>query len=218
MTTLANVLKPAKRQPLGHTVAESLRDAIYSGRVRSGQRIGQAIVARELGVSQTTVREALTILEHEGLVDREANQGAVVRQLSRADIEEVVSLRANLETMAVRRVIRQANPEHLEMLRQNIRTMQTAAGAGQVADLDLDFHELLIGLAGHKRLLACWQSLRTQIKLLMVSHNLRDPRSPHGTVKNHKELLELITARDEDGAVAHLERANVVYLVQATTE
>src|SRR5271167_1083724 len=128
-TAAAHPLRPAKRQSLGQTVADSLRDAVYSGRLPPGQRIGQVQVARELGVSQTTVREALTILEHEGLVDREANQGAVVRQLSREDIEEIVTLRANLEAMAIRRLIRQANPEHLEELQENIRAMQAVRGA-----------------------------------------------------------------------------------------
>jgi len=212
----ANALRPTKRLPLGQAVAGSLRDAIYTGRFPPGQRIGQAIVARELGVSQTTVREALTTLEHEGLVDREANQGAAVRQLSRADIEEIVTLRANLETMAVRRLIQQANPEHLEILQQNIRAMQTTAGPVPVADLDLDFHELLLRLAGHKRLLSCWQSLRTQIKLLMVTYNLRNPRSPRTTIEDHKRLLQLIKARDEEGAAAHLQRGNLVYFMHPT--
>jgi DNA-binding GntR family transcriptional regulator len=217
-TADAQSLRPAKRQSLGQTVADSLRDAVYTGRLQSGQRIGQVQVARELGVSQTTVREALTILEHEGLVDREANQGAVVRQLSRADIEEIVTLRSNLEAMAVRRLIAQANPEHVEALQQNIRTMQTTRGADQLAELDLDFHELLLRLTGHSRLLACWQSLRTQIKLLMVTHNLLNPRSARTTVENHKELLQLIKAGNADAAAEHLERGNLVYFMQATKE
>lgn len=211
----AHVLRPAKRQPLGSTVADSLREAIYSGRLQPGQRIGQAVVARELGVSQTTVREALTVLEHEGLVDREANQGATVRQLSRADIEEIVSLRANLETMAVCRLIGQAKAEHIELLRENIRSMESVRGAGPLADRDLDFHELLLRLAGHQRLLGCWQTLRTQIKLLMVTHNVRNPRSLRTTMEDHRALLRLIEAGDQEGAADHLERANLVYFMNA---
>ncbi len=211
----AGNLKPARRQPLGQAVADSLRDAIYSGQLQAGARIGQAAVARAMGVSQTTVREAFAVLEHEGLVDREMNQGVVVRVLSPGDIEEIVSLRANLEAMAVRRLIRQANPEHLKALQQNVRQMRATAGAVPVADLDLDFHELLLRLAGHKRLLACWQTLRSQVKLLMVTRNLRIPDSPRRTVDNHKELIRLIEAGDVDGAVAHLEQANAVYLLHA---
>jgi DNA-binding GntR family transcriptional regulator len=215
MSTLV-ALKPAKRQPLGHAVADSLREAIYSGRFRPGQRIGQVSVAQELGVSQTTVRDALAALERDGLVERAVNQGAVVTELSRDDIEEITSLRIDLESMAARRLIQQANPAHLESLEENIRTMRGTAAPEDVADLDLQFHELLVRLAGHKRLLSCWQTLRTQIKLLMVTHNLRNPRSAKNTVENHKELLEILRAGDADAAVAHIKQANVAHLVNAT--
>jgi DNA-binding GntR family transcriptional regulator len=215
MSTLV-ALKPAKRQPLGHAVADSLREAIYSGRFRPGQRIGQVSVAQELGVSQTTVRDALAALERDGLVERAVNQGAVVTELSRDDIEEITSLRIDLESMAARRLIQQANPAHLDSLEENIRTMKGTAAPEDVADLDLQFHELLVRLAGHKRLLSCWQTLRTQIKLLMVSHNLRNPRSAKDTVENHKELLEILRAGDADASVAHIKQANVAHLVNAT--
>jgi DNA-binding GntR family transcriptional regulator len=198
-------LKPPKRQSLSQAVADSLRDGIYAGRFQPGQRIGQINVAEELGVSQTTARDALVILEYEGLVQRAVNQGAVVTQLSRSDIEEITSLRGNLEAMAVRRLIRQGKPEHLELLAQNIRAMKASAGPHNIADLDLQFHELLLRLADHSRLLSCWQTLRTQIKLLMVANNLRDASSPRKTVENHEELLKRIRAWDEEAAVAHLE-------------
>jgi DNA-binding GntR family transcriptional regulator len=214
-TAAIPVFRPAKRQSLGQSVAASLRDAIYSGRLQPGQRIGQIQVARELSVSQTTVREALTILEYDGLAVREANQGAIVRQLSRTDIEEIITLRANLEAMALRRLIAQANPEHVELLRQNIRATQAVRAAADLAEFDLDFHELLLRLAGHQRLFACWQMLRTQIKLLMATHHLRNPRSIRGTVENHKQLLRYIEAGDADAAAAHLEESNRVYFLQA---
>src|SRR5947209_7843511 len=110
-TTNPARLTPPKRLSLGQTVADVLRDAILSGRFPPGQRIAQAAVAAELGVSQTTVRDALAALEHEGLVRRGAHQGATVTRLSQEDIDEIVSLRSTLEGMAIRRLIRHATPE-----------------------------------------------------------------------------------------------------------
>jgi DNA-binding GntR family transcriptional regulator len=214
-------LAPAKRQSLGQMVAEVLRSAIFAGRFRSGERIAQALIAQELDVSQTTVRDALATLEYEGLVKRNANQGAIVTRLSRSDVEEIVSLRTTFEIMAIRRVIRHATLEQLEQLEQleeNIREMKSSWGAGQVAELDLQFHELLIRFANHKRLHSCWQSLLGQLRLLMISHNLRDRRSLARTVRNHMELINLIKARDESRAVAHVERSGDVYRVQVLTE
>jgi DNA-binding GntR family transcriptional regulator len=219
-TTLDNTafLGPAKRRPLGQTVAEVLREAIYTGRFRPGDRIAQALIAQELGVSQTTVRDALATLEYEGLVRRGANQGALVTELSHGDIEEIVSLRTALETMAIRRVIRQATADQLAQLEENIRAMKSSWGPRQVADLDLQFHELLVRFAGHKRLLSCWQTLRSQLKLLLVTHNLRDPRSPEKTVLNHRRLMQLIKERDEAGATAFMERSGQVYRVHLLSD
>ncbi len=211
-------LKPAKRQSLGQTVAEVLRDAIYSGRFRPGQRIAQAVIAQEMGVSQTTVRDALATLEYEGLLKRGANQGALVTKLSRGDIEEIVSLRTMLEAMAIRQVIRQATAEQLEQLEENIQAMQASSGPGQIAELDLQFHELLVRFAGHQRLLSCWQTLLAQLKLLLVSHNLRDRRSLQKTVQVHRQLVRLIKARNESRAVALLERSGNVYRLQVLSE
>jgi len=214
----AVLLAPAKRRSLGHTVAEVLRNAIFTGRFRPGDKIAQALIAQELDVSQTTVRDAFATLEYEGLVTRNANQGAVVTRLSRDDIEEIVSLRMTLEVMAIRRVIRQATPEQLEQLEENIREMKGSRGAGQVAELDLRFHELLVRFANHQRLFSCWQTLLGQLRFLMISHNLRDRRSLTRTIQNHLALLRLIKARDERRAVAHVERSGDVYRLQVLTE
>jgi DNA-binding GntR family transcriptional regulator len=211
-------MAPAKRQSLGQTVAEDLRNAIFTGRFRPGDKIAQALIAQELDVSQTTVRDALATLEYEGLLKRNANQGAVVTRLSRSDIEEIVSLRITLEVMAIRQVIRHATPEQLEQLEENIREMKGSWGAGQVAELDLQFHELLVRFANHQRLHSCWQTLLGQLRLMMISHNLRDRRSLTRTIENHKTLIRLIKARDEASAVAHVERSGDVYRVQVLSE
>jgi DNA-binding GntR family transcriptional regulator len=211
-------LEPALRRPLGQTVAEMLREAIYTGRFRPGDRIAQAAIAQELSVSQTTVRDALATLEYEGLVQRSANQGAVVAQLAKDDIEEIVTLRNTLEAMAIRRVIRQATDRQLQQLEKNIRAMKASSGPGPAADLDLQFHEMLVRFANHKRLLSCWQTLRSQLKLLLVGHNRRDPRSLERTVQNHRELIRLIKARDETGALDHVRQSGDVYRLQLLSE
>src|SRR5271165_92885 len=120
MAPPAASLSPPKRQSLGQTIADTLREAIYGGRFRPGERIAQATVAQELGISQTTIRDAFTTLEREGLVVRGAHQGAVVTKLSQADIDEIVSLRTTLEVMAVRRLIQRASAEQIAELEENI--------------------------------------------------------------------------------------------------
>jgi DNA-binding GntR family transcriptional regulator len=210
----ASPLRPAKRASLGGSVADSLREAIFRGRFRPGDRIGQIMVAQELSVSQTTVRDALATLEREGLVERIQNQGAVVVELSRADIEEIITLRTTLELMAIRRVVNRATPEQLDELEDNIKAMQSSQRPEDTAELDLQFHEVLMRIADHKRLAACWQSLLGQLRLLLVHQHQRDRRSHQGTIRNHRALLQFLRARDEAGAVGHVERQVDVYRLQ----
>jgi DNA-binding GntR family transcriptional regulator len=202
----ADPLKPARRQTLGQSVTDSLRDAIYSGRFRPGQRIAQNVVSQELGVSQAPVRDALAVLEREGLVQRATNQGAVVTSLSRTDMEEISSLRTALELLAVTRVIQLGTPEDLEQLEANVCTMEHARARGQAGLLDLEFHELLVRAARHGRLLASWQALRAQVQLILVYNNLIEPEFARSTARNHRRLLALIRRKDEEAAVAELRR------------
>jgi DNA-binding GntR family transcriptional regulator len=205
-TQPAAALKPARRQTLGESVTASLRDAIYNGRFRPGQRIAQNVVSQELGVSQAPVRDALAVLEREGLVQRATNQGAVVTSLSRTDMEEISSLRTTLEALAVKRLIRLATPDDLQLLEENIRTMEQANQRGQAGLVDLQFHELLVRAARHGRLLASWQALRAQLQLVLVYNNLIEPGFARSTARNHRRLLALIRRKTETAAVAELER------------
>src|SRR6516162_7205711 len=82
---------------------ELIREAILDGRLPPGQRLKEEELARELGISRTPVREALLILQAEGLVDAAPNRGAVVRSHAAADLEDLYQLRALLEGHATRR-------------------------------------------------------------------------------------------------------------------
>src|SRR6185437_6967121 len=90
-----------RREPIAGQIAESIRAMIVGGQLNPGERIVESRIAREIGVGQPTVREALVALEHEGLVVRHANQGCVVTELGRDDIRQLVRIRAELEVLAV---------------------------------------------------------------------------------------------------------------------
>src|SRR5262249_42646926 len=140
---------------------------------------------------------------------------AAVVRLGRADIEEIMDLRNALEMMALRRLARSATPAQLAELEESVGLMQGCHDPARLAELDLLFHESLVRSAGNQRLLVCWRTLLPPLKLLMISHNLRDRRSPQGTQKHHRELIALIRAGDGDGAAAHLERGHAVHRLQA---
>jgi DNA-binding GntR family transcriptional regulator len=200
-----HALRPATRQTLGENVAVSLREAIFRGLFRPGQRLAEASIASMLKVSRAPVREALASLEQEGLVSRGTNRGTTVISHSRKDVEEICSLRLPLEILAVEQAIEHGTGEHWAHLAANVRETEKTRSPEQLATLDLEFHDTLMRAADHGRLLSTWLGLRSQIRLLMMRRNLSDADSHRATVHCHKELLEAIQARDMVRAVELVE-------------
>src|SRR5215475_13455034 len=93
-------LKPVKNRALSDDVFETLRDAIFSGMLKPGDSLRELHLAKELSVSQATVRDALVKLERFGLVVRVPNKETVVTRHSRREIRERIAIRATLEEMA----------------------------------------------------------------------------------------------------------------------
>jgi DNA-binding GntR family transcriptional regulator len=199
------VLKPATRQNLSDSITESLRDAIFGGLFRPGQRLAEAQLASSLKVSRAPVREALTSLEQEGLVCRAPSGSTTVSHLSRQDVDEICTLRAPLEVLAVKLAIANGSPTAWAELKANLKATEKVDDPRQLAQLDLEFHELIVRAANHGRLLSSWSNLRSQIRLIMVQRNQADVTSRRGTVQGHRELVDAIVARDPARAAALLE-------------
>jgi DNA-binding GntR family transcriptional regulator len=197
-------LRPPARHTLADGITESLRDAIFGGLVRPGQRLAEGKLASSLKVSRAPVREALALLEQEGLVHRAPSGAMSVTRVSLRDVDEICTLRTPLEAMALRLAIAGGTaPE--KQLSANIRASAAVRDARQLAEQDLAFHEIMVRAANHSRLLTMWLVLRSQIRLIMVQHNLADADSPRATVEGHKRLFQAIQNRDVDKAVAVLE-------------
>jgi DNA-binding GntR family transcriptional regulator len=198
-------ISPATRQTLTESVLKSLRNAILARTLNPGQRIPEAQIAAKLGVSRAPVREALAALIQEGLVERD-DRGVYVSQLTREDIDEISSVRLALEKLAVELVATSATKGDFDLLKDNIRRIGRAKAHAGASELDLEFHELLVRAARNKRLLHCWLSIQSQIRLLLNQMDEDDDEFPRHTAEAHQELLDLLLARDGKKAVALIER------------
>jgi DNA-binding GntR family transcriptional regulator len=103
-------------RPAAEQAAQALRDEILSGAIASGARLGEAELAGRLRVSRTPIREALTRLAAEGLVELQPNRGARVATWSTAELREIFELRLRLEPYAVRQAVPKLAPEQLDEL------------------------------------------------------------------------------------------------------
>jgi DNA-binding GntR family transcriptional regulator len=121
-------------------------------------------LAERFGTSRAPVREAMRILEHEGLVSYEPHRGVYVATLSEEEVEEIYSVRAEVEAIAARRVTVTvtAAPERLAPYHELLGQMRRAAGDRNVAELiaaDLAFHRQMLTDSGYRFLPRVWASM-----------------------------------------------------------
>jgi len=106
---------PARRDNV-EQVYRRVREAIVGGEIAPGAVMSQVALADELGVSRTPLREALRMLQSEGLVDAQANRRVTVTPISATDLEELVVVRVTLETEAIRLSVERLEPEDIAAL------------------------------------------------------------------------------------------------------
>jgi DNA-binding GntR family transcriptional regulator len=131
-------------------VAEELRAAIITGRMKPGDRILESRIARDLALGQPTVREALVKLEHEGLVVRLPNRGCRVTALSEKHMDQIFRVRLELEPLAVQLAMQSWQPWKSERLTKALEVMRVAAKSHEPERYyraDLRFHMTLWSLA-----------------------------------------------------------------------
>jgi DNA-binding GntR family transcriptional regulator len=201
------------RSNLAISVADALRDSIARGELPPGTHLVEVELARQLGVSRGPLREALRILESEGLVTSYRSRGSFVSEMTERDIREIYSLRMILEEEAIRLAARRGTPEALDDLETTLKAMLEAANAGdlaQVLDLDIDFHRQIWEMADHTRLKDILGGIAIQVKMYVaVQTKLYDDLAMG--VSDHETFLEALRAGDEKGAAKamrkHLQEA-----------
>jgi DNA-binding GntR family transcriptional regulator len=202
------------RESLPEKIAASLRDAFIADTLSPGSRLIEVELARQLGVSRTALREALRMLQSEGLIETRPNRGTFVAQISEQDIDEIYSLRSLLETYAVQLVAERSTPQEVEVLQAIVDRMNEATVAREMrraADIDLELHNTIWEISGHQRLCQFLSSIRSQIRMFFtVNTNLYESLVA-SAVSDHQEIVKAIRAHDGAAAAelmkGHLESA-----------
>lgn len=197
--------KLGRRSPVVSQIAGSIRAMIVAGDLKPGDRVVESRIAREIGVGQPTVREALVALEHQGLVVRKANQGCVVTELTRAEITQILKVRDQLEGMAIELAVEFATEDDVHDLATIGRQMQEAALARDLArffDSDVRFHEQLWRMSGNCLLPKLLSQTLMPVLAFLFMRNLRNNKQLDLTEAAccHGEIADAILKRDRDAA------------------
>ncbi len=192
--------------PLSRTAsaaaAELIRQAIVEGRVVPGQRLKEEELAHELGISRTPIREALHLLQAEGLVETAPNRGATVRTYDLADLEDMYELRAMLEGQAAQRAADNATPIQLDELRSSCDRFELLLGGGDLHGLVREntvFHETILTAAGSERLTGMVHQV-VVMPLVYKSYIWYSPAQVAASYHYHRQLTRALECRDTQRA------------------
>lgn len=186
-----------------------LREEILRGVAGPGMLLAEAAVAERLGVSRVPVREALFLLEREGLVRFSPTGRAFVRELTPADFEELFALRLALEPFAAT-LAAPGLRRDISALERNVAATARAGSVREVTELDLEFHGLIMEASGNGRLLKLWRSLRGELALwlsrLHQQHQGQTRATREQTVEAHRGIIDFFLTQSPAACGQELRR------------
>lgn len=194
---LLNEIRPIN---LREQVVEQIRTAIIEGRLKPGDHMVEAQLTKQLGVSRTPLREALILLEREGLVESFPNRGTFVRKFDLEDVDTIFSMRIALENFTADLIIEKldkADFARLELLIQEQRLYISKGDFKHLRSTDMNFHRYLIEKSQHPLLIRNWSEIVAQIAaLLYMRADAMPDYNESLAIADHQKILRAYKAKD----------------------
>lgn len=198
---------------LREQVVERLRLAIATGRFKPGARLVERELCEMMGVSRTSLREALRVLQADGLITSQPNRGLSVSVISRKEAEGIYQVRTVLEGLAARLFTRNATDREMKALRRSIDRLEAVYAdftAESFIEAKSEFYDILLQGAGNETATAMLLRIHTRASQLRVV-SLSSAERAQKSIAELKEFLLALEARDEDRAwslcIQHVENA-----------
>ena len=189
-----------KQKYLRDHIFEKLQQAIYSGKLKSGERLTEKKIAEELGVSRTPVREALYRLTSLGLIKMIPHRGFLISRWSSKEIEDVIELRSVLEAFAGRLAIRHISEKEIDELKDLINKMRKAVSKRDVIKascLNSLFHDKIVLASRNKELSEVMEPIKNKIYHFRII-SISTPNRLKKSFEEHKKILDAIINKDSE--------------------
>jgi DNA-binding GntR family transcriptional regulator len=209
----ASFLEPVVRESTPSIIAGKLRSAIAHGELAQGMQLGEADLAKSLGVSRGPLREAMQRLTQEGLLVSIRNRGLFVIELTEADVCDVYTARTAIERAAAAELLRGDFVAAAAQLTSITSRMQRADEKGDsfgIGEADYAFHERLVRLSGSPRLARMHQTLLTETRMCVIALKDKYPESDQRVVE-HQNIVAAINAGD----AARVDRLLIEHMADA---
>jgi len=216
---------PTGDRPAAANLRSHLRELILGGSLQPGLVISQVELARSLGVSRTPLREALRMLQEEGLIEAEPNRRARVTRFDPGDLDTVYGCRVMLESLGCVLTVRSFSDEEVERLRTALDAMAEHARTRSVEEWQVahrEFHRLLVGRASDQfgRTIAAYQDRAERYWVMFIRANGSGGLSMRDA--EHRALFEAAARRDAKGTAVllakHLSRTALTLMAQLAPE
>jgi DNA-binding GntR family transcriptional regulator len=183
-------------------VVEKIREAIVEGFFKPGQRLKERELAEMMQVSTTPIKEALRILNSEGLVETLPRRGTFVSKMANSSVEEVLVVKAYLEGLGARMAASKMSPEELKQLEMIVENMTSLMEENKVQELEVQnalFHSKIVDAARNpviQQILTNIISFDTAFRKRALKNNVEVVES----FLEHQAIFEAIRQRDPDQA------------------
>lgn len=181
---------------------EKIKEAIIKGHFKPGEKLVEQTLAQEMGVSRTPVREAIRRLEAEGFVVSIPRKGVVVSRADKEEIVQLYSIRAELEGLAARWAIENADEDDIQKLDEAISRMEEAAASGDldgVVQSNTLFHDAIAQASKSRILCTLLKTLQDNIQRFRFQ-SLHLPGRPEAALAEHKEIVAAIKEKKTEEA------------------
>lgn len=207
-------LQPLQPVTLVARVVDAIVRGAAEGIFLPGERVVEAEVARRLEVSRVPVREALRLLESQGVVTNEPYRGMRLMDIGPDRVAKTLSVRLALEQLAIRDLRARGNHLALEgPLMRKVAAMAAAEREGDgygIAMLDTEFHRLVVEGSGNEVLVRAWEPLARQMIIMIGLSTRQKPLS--SITEEHREFTEALLNAPDEQLFALLERHVYAYL------
>jgi GntR family transcriptional regulator, rspAB operon transcriptional repressor len=183
---------------------EGIRNLIFSHQLEVGVRTSEKQIADKLGMSRTPVREALAILAEAGLVNQYPQVGVAVRDISAEEVQEILRLRAGIESVIVEELASQQTTSITQALHKSLHQLEHSLhDPSQFMQEDTAFHCQMAQLGGFTNAVSALRSFRDRLTLFRLTHAPLNPEEMRDIVQEHAAILAALeTPSKEEPAQA----------------
>ncbi|QDL91715.1 GntR family transcriptional regulator [Paroceanicella profunda] len=192
--------RPLESDDLATRIAGQIVEAIGDGRLRPGEKVTELRLSKEMGTSRAPVREALRLLESQGLIVSHPRRGFFVHAYGTGELEEIYDLRLCLELHAAQRALERLTSADIDRLEAQVALMYRLGRAGatheQVA-ADYAFHRMVCEIGGNERIVRLFDTLATEMRSgIALIGSLYD--DPVHIAETHDPIVAALRNRDPE--------------------